>query len=48
MVAVVGSFDELAVDECRAGTDERDQVWAVDRAPAVLGQGLGKVVVSVR
>ena len=33
----VGSFDELAVDEHRAGADERDQVWGVDRAPAVLG-----------
>jgi hypothetical protein len=29
--------DELAVDERGAGTDERDQVRAVDRAPAVLG-----------
>jgi hypothetical protein len=32
----VGSFDELAVDEHRVGADERDQVWGVDRAPAVL------------
>jgi hypothetical protein len=37
LVAVVGSFDELAVDECGAGTDECDQVRAVDRAPTVLG-----------
>jgi hypothetical protein len=36
-MVVVGSFDEPAVDEGRAGTDERDQVWAVDRATAVLG-----------
>ena len=34
---VVGSFDELAVDERGAGADERDQVRGVDRAPAVLG-----------
>ena len=34
---VVGSFDELAGLECGAGTDERDQVRGVDRAPAVLG-----------
>ena len=33
----VGSFDELAALERRAGADERDQVRAVDRAPAVLG-----------
>jgi hypothetical protein len=30
----VGSLDELAVLELRAGTDERDQVWCIDRAPA--------------
>jgi hypothetical protein len=34
---LVGSFDELAVDERGAGADERDEVWGVDRAPAVLG-----------
>src|SRR3954468_19478172 len=33
---LVGSFDELAVDEGGAGADEGDQVRAVDRAPAVL------------
>jgi hypothetical protein len=32
-----GSFDELAALERRAGADERDQMRAVDRAPAVLG-----------
>ena len=32
----VGSFDEFAVDERGPGADEGDQVWAVDRAPAVL------------
>ena len=37
LVVFVGSFDELAVDERGAGADERDQVWGVDRAPAVLG-----------
>jgi len=36
-VVVVGSFDEFAVDEGGAGADERDEVWSVDRAPAVLG-----------
>ena len=35
-MVVVGSFDELAVDERGAGADERDQVGRVDRAPAVL------------
>jgi hypothetical protein len=34
---LVGSFDELSVDEGRAGADEGDEVGAVDRAPAVLG-----------
>ncbi len=34
---VLGSFDELAVDECRVGADERDQVGGVDHAPAALG-----------
>ena len=33
---LVGSFDELAVDERCAGPDERDQVWTVDGSPAVL------------
>jgi hypothetical protein len=32
-----GSLDELAGLERGAGPDERDQVRAVDRAPAVLG-----------
>ena len=32
-----GSFDELAGLEAGAGPDERDEVRAVDRAPAVLG-----------
>jgi hypothetical protein len=32
----VGSFDELAVDEYRAGTDQCDQVRCVDRSPPVL------------
>jgi integrase/recombinase XerD len=32
----VGSFDELAGLEGRAGADERDQVGCVERAPAVL------------
>jgi hypothetical protein len=36
-MGLVGSFDELAVDEGGAGTDERDQVGAFDRTPAVLG-----------
>jgi hypothetical protein len=31
---VLGSFDELAVDEGRPGADERDQVRCVDHAPA--------------
>ena len=30
MCVVVGSFDELAVDECGAGADERDQMRGVD------------------
>jgi hypothetical protein len=34
---LVGSFDELTVDEHGPGADERDEVWGVDRAPAVLG-----------
>ena len=33
----VGSFDEFAGLEAGAGPDERDEVWGVDRAPAVLG-----------
>jgi integrase/recombinase XerD len=32
----VGSFDELAGLEGRAGADECDQVGCVERAPAVL------------
>ena len=36
LVMDVGSFHELAVDECRAGTHERDQVHGVHRPPAVL------------
>ena len=31
-----GSFDELAVDEHRAGADEGNQMRCVDRTPAVL------------
>ena len=30
------SFDELALEERGAGADERDEVWCVDRAPALL------------
>ncbi len=30
-------FDEYSLLEFGAGSDERDQVWAVDRSPAVLG-----------
>jgi hypothetical protein len=37
LVSFVGSFDELGLDEDDAGADERDHVWPVDRAPAVLG-----------
>lgn len=33
---LVGSFDELAVDEGGAGADERDEVRCVDRTPAGL------------
>jgi hypothetical protein len=33
----VGSFDEPAVGEDRAGEDQGDQVWRVERTPAVLG-----------
>ena len=33
---VLGSFDELAIDEGRSGADERDQVGGVDHAPAAL------------
>jgi len=36
-VVVVGSLNELAAVEHGAGSDERDQVWPVDHAPAVLG-----------
>jgi hypothetical protein len=32
-----GSFDEFGGLEYRAGADERDQVWRVDSARAVLG-----------
>lgn len=31
---LVGAFDEFAVLELGARTDEGDQVWGVDRAPA--------------
>ncbi len=34
---LAGSFDELAVDEGRAGADQGDEVRRVDCAPAVLG-----------
>ena len=37
LMVVVGSFHELAVDECRTGTHEGDQVRGVHRPPAVLG-----------
>jgi len=40
---VLGSFHELAVDERRAGADERHKVRAVHGAPAVLG-GLDQLV----
>ena len=33
LVVVVGSFDELAVEERRAGTHESDQVRAVSPPP---------------
>jgi putative transposase len=36
LMGFVGSFDELAVDEHRAGADEGDEMRCVDRAPAVL------------
>jgi integrase/recombinase XerD len=34
---ILGSIDELAVLEHRAGADERDQMGGVHRAPAGLG-----------
>jgi hypothetical protein len=34
---VGGSFDEFALLEPGASTDEGDQVWGVDRTPALLG-----------
>jgi hypothetical protein len=34
----VGSLDELASLELRAGADEGDQMWRVDRSPAGLGR----------
>ncbi len=37
LVVVVGSFDEFAVDELRAGADEGDEAGCVDGSPAVLG-----------
>ena len=43
---VLGSFDELAVDEGRSGADERDQVGGVDHAPAALS-GLDQAHLSV-
>jgi hypothetical protein len=43
---VLGSFDELAVDEGRPGADERDQVGGVDHAPAALG-GLDQLVKAI-
>ena len=39
----VGASDEFAVVELRAGADERDHVWGVDRALAGLG-GLDQLV----
>lgn len=40
---VVVSFDQHALVEGRAGSDEGDQVGCVDRAPAALG-GLNELV----
>jgi hypothetical protein len=37
LVVVVGSFDELAALESAAGSDQRDEMRSLDRAPAVLG-----------
>ena len=37
LLILVGSFDELAVDEDRIGSDEGDEVGCVDAAPAALG-----------
>ena len=37
LAVFVGWFDELAGLEASAGPDERNEVWTVDRAPAVLG-----------
>jgi hypothetical protein len=37
LIGLVEAFDELASFECRAGSDEGDQVWCVDGAPARLG-----------
>jgi len=34
---LVRSFNEFAVAERGPATDERDQMWCVDRAPAGLG-----------
>jgi hypothetical protein len=47
LMGFVGSFDELAVDEHRAGADEGDQMRCVDRAPAVL-RGLDKLSTVAR
>jgi uncharacterized protein len=37
LVLVVGSFDQVAVDEGGAGSDQSDEVGCVDGAPAGLG-----------
>lgn len=37
LVVVVGSFEEFAVDEHSAGSDERDEVRGVHCPPAILG-----------
>ena len=36
MILVVGSFNQLAVDEVGAGTDEGDEVGCVDHPPPLL------------
>ena len=37
---VGGPFDEFALLEPGASTDKGDQVWGVDRTPALLGRSL--------
>ena len=38
LILVGGTFDEFAVDEGGAGTDERDEVGRVDHPPPGLGR----------